>query len=598
MNDSLIRESEIRFLLWDWLNTGELFAQPRYQALDRETVDAVMGLSGKIAETSFLPHYKMSDSKEPWMDEAGEVHVLPEIGAALKEYAEAGLFAAGFDERFGGLNLPMVTQTASMAQFMAANTATAAYAMLTVANARVIVNFGTETQIAAFAEPQIAGSSFGTMALSEPQAGSGLGDIRTRATPDGEDEYGKRFRLVGNKMWITGGDQDISDNIVHLVLAKIPDQDGALPGGTKGISLFIVPKRLPDRNERNDVAVAGLNHKMGYRGTSNCLLNLGEGRFEPQGQPGAIGYLLGNPGQGLAIMFQMMNEARISVGLGAAALGYRGYRLALRYASERTQGSSLFDGTQDRAVPIIEHPDVQHMLLAQKCYAEGGLAIVLYCASLIDRQETDPEAAELLALLTPVAKAWPSEWCLIANQLAIQVHGGYGYTRDFDVEQLYRDNRLNAIHEGTTGIQALDLLGRKILRAKTDALDVLGRKIEATVQRAAEAPELTAHGAALSKAWHRILEVAEGLRNAEHARALSNATSFLLAFGHVVLAWVWLDKAILCAHGVEGQDSAFLAGKMRTCRFFYEAELPKTGPWLEVAQSVTDVAVNVPADQF
>lgn len=200
--------------------------------------------------------------------------------------------------------------------------------------------------------------------------------------------------------------------------------------------------------------------------------------------------------------------------------------------------------------------------------------------------------------MTPVAKAWPSEWCLIANQLAIQVHGGYGYTRDFDVEQLYRDNRLNAIHEGTTGIQALDLLGRKILRAKTDALDVLGRKIEATVQRAAQAPELAAHGAALNKAWHRILEVVEGLRNAEHARALSNATSFLFAFGHVVLAWVWLDKAILCANGVEGQDSAFLAGKMRACRFFYEAELPKTGPWLEVAQSVTDVAVNVPADQF
>jgi alkylation response protein AidB-like acyl-CoA dehydrogenase len=599
MSDILIREDELHFLLWDWLKADQILAQPRFQGHDRATVDALLAMSAKLAEEHFLPHYKSGDREEPRLDESGNVRILPEIAEAARKYGELGLVGAGFPEQYGGMNAPSVAVVASMAQFMAANIAAAAYPMLTAGNARIIVNFGSQAQIEEFAAPQIAGHAFGTMCLSEPQAGSSLGDIRTRAARDSEDNYGKRFRLFGNKMWISGGDHNIGDNIIHLVLAKIPDADGALPEGTKGISLFIAPKFLPGDAGRNDIVVAGLNHKMGYRGTSNCLLNFGEGCFHPHGSPGAVGYLIGEPGQGLSIMFQMMNEARISVGLGAAALAYRGYRHALRYASERTQGRALETPRAGGAsTAIIRHPDVQRMLLAQKCYAEGALALVFYCASLVDREQEDAVAAELLALLTPVAKTWSSEWGLAANDLAIQVHGGYGYTRDFDVEQLYRDNRLNPIHEGTTGIQALDLLGRKILRSDGQALNLLGEAIAATTARASGIAQLRVHAEALICAWNKLNEAIAILRDAPIGRALANATAFLAGFGHVVVAWLWLDQALVCVAGAPKQGQPLHLGKLRACRFFFEMELPKTTAWFDISASLTDVAADVPIDQF
>ncbi len=302
----------------------------------------------------------------------------------------------------------------------------------------------------------IAGDCFGTMCLSEPQAGSSLGDIRTRAVPTADG----RYRLFGNKMWISGGEHDISGNIVHLVLAKIPDEHGKLPAGVQGISLFTVPRKLVDEQgnigERNDVALAGINHKMGYRGTVNCVLNFGEGRYTPEGEAGAIGELVGEAGKGLSYMFHMMNEARISVGLGAAALGYTGYLHALDYAKNRLQGRSRSErDPSSPQIPIIQHADVRRMLLAQKSYASGALALCLYAAKLTDDihsledSEQQKKAQLLLDLLTPVVKSWSSEWGLVANDLAIQVHGGYGYTREYNVEQFYRDNRLNPIHEGT-----------------------------------------------------------------------------------------------------------------------------------------------------
>ena len=599
VNDILIQRREIDFLLWEWLDTAALLAQPRFAGCDRETVDAVLDLSVNLAADAFLPHYKDADRQEPTLDAAGQVHILPAIGTALRRYGELGLFGLGFPEELGGLELPQVVSAVSLAQFSAANVATAAYPMLTAANARLIAAFGTTAQADAFARPEIAGRAFGTMCLSEPQAGSGLGDIRTRAEPDGEDALGRRYRLTGNKMWISGGDQDVSENIVHLVLAKIPAGDGGLPNGTKAISLFIVPKRLPGGNggERNDVSVAGINHKMGYRGTANCLLNFGEDRHRPMGAAGAIGWLIGGEGQGLQLMFQMMNEARINVGLGAAALAYRGYRHALRYAQERKQGRALDAARGDvGAVAIIEHPDVQRMLLAQKAYAEGALALTLFCAALVDRERDDADVAEILGLLTPVAKSWPSEWGLVANDLAIQVHGGYGYTRDFDVEQLYRDNRLNPIHEGTTGIQALDLLGRKILRSNGRAIDVLAARVADTVTRAEADQALVGHATALREAWSAVTETIGRLQSVEHPRALINATAFLSGFGHVVVAWLWLDQAVVA--GSAGTDNAFHAGKLRACRFFYECELPKVHDWLRFAGSLSDVASGVPVDQF
>ncbi|MBO9559361.1 MAG: acyl-CoA dehydrogenase [Caulobacter sp.] len=574
MTTPLLDRRDVDFLIHTWLKAGG----------DRETTDAVLDLSETLATQAFLPHFKRNDVEEPELVD-GEVRICPAIGEALKQYAELGLFSAGFPDELGGLGLPYLISTASFAFFAAANVATAAYPMLTVANARLIAAFGTAAQVETFAKPQIEGRWFGTMCLSEPQAGSSLADVRTRAVAEGADALGERYRLFGNKMWISGGDQDVSDNIVHLVLAKVPNADGTLPEGTAGISLFIVPKLLPD-GTRNDVTVAGLNHKMGYRGTANCLLNFGE-------TGGAVGWIVGAPGEGLRQMFQMMNEARIGVGVGAAALGYRGYRLAVDYARERLQGRPP-GRRSGPPVAIIEHPDVRRMLLQQKAYVEGALALCFYCARLVDTAEASPDDAALLGLLTPVAKTWPSEYGLAANDIAIQVHGGYGYTRDFDVEQLWRDNRLNPIHEGTTGVQGMDLVGRKIL-ADGSGLPVLAARIARTAEAAEAVPGLAVHARALSEAWRSVVATTEALQGEDRRTVLDNATAFLWAFGHVVTAWLWLDQAV-AAEALTDRDLA--DGKAWACRFFFECELPKVDAWLALVAARSDVASGAPTRIF
>jgi len=327
--------------------------------------------------------------------------------------------------------------------------------------------------------------------------------------------------------------------------------------------------------------VAGLNHKMGNRGTSNCLLNFGE-------DVGAIGWLVGAEGQGLAQMFQMMNEARISVGMGAAALAYRGYRHAVRYAQERLQGRPM--GVKGgEPVAIIGHPDVRRMLLQQKAYADAAVALCLFCADLVDQPGED--ASALLGLLTPIAKSWPSEFGLIANDLAIQVHGGYGYTRDFDVEQLWRDNRLNPIHEGTAGIQAIDLLGRKILNADGHGLALLRGRIAHTAQIALGLQGWNDEAKALIAYWDKVAAVLEGLRGVSGARAFDDATMFLRAFGHGVVAWLWLDMAMAAKDVGEGQHAI---GVEHACRFFIEAELPQAEAWLSIVRNHSRLVREAP----
>ncbi len=610
---SFIESRDLQFLLYKWLKVEGLTRYPRYSDHSRETFDAVLDLSAKLAMDQFASHYKKADRIEPVLED-GRVRVIPEIKQALRAYADAGLFAASFDNELGGLQLPHVVEAASMAHFFAANVGTAAYPMLTCANARVLSRFGTDSQIATFAQPEIEGRWLGTMCLSEPQAGSSLADITTRATYESESELGARYRLVGNKMWISGGDHDLTENIVHLVLAKIPDTDGKLVPGTVGITLFVVPKILPEADgapsEQNDIGVAGLNHKMGYRATTNCLLNFGEGmERRPYGRAGAVGYRLGEPGEGLAIMFHMMNEARISVGLGAASLAYRGYRQSLEYARDRPQGRPLTQAGRNPASPqrpIIEHADIKRMLLTEKAYAEGALALTLYCAHLVDQELVESDARKqveisgLLGLLTPVAKSWPSEFGLAANDLAIQIHGGYGYTRDFDVEQLYRDNRLNPIHEGTHGIQALDLLGRKILRDKTGALASLGLRVNDTVTLASAYEELRTFSESLSVNWQAVCDLTDALRTLSGpVPALDNASAFLSAFGHVVVAWLWLDQAVaILSSGAAHADDPYLVGKIRACRFFFEVELPRVKAQLALVGSLTDVAASMPEAAF
>ena len=584
MHSRILSRRDLEFVLYELLEVGKLTGRPRYADHTRETFDAALATCERMATELFEPHYKKSDQNEPRFD--GErVHIIAEVKQALDAFCRAGLMAAGQDYDLGGMQLPAVVNAACFAWFKGANVATAGYPFLTIGNANLLLAHGSKQQIDTYVRPMMEGRFFGTMCLSEPQAGSSLADIKTRAEP----QPGGNYRLFGNKMWISAGEHELSENIVHLVLAKIP---GA-PPGVKGISLFIVPKKLVNADgslgERNDVALAGLNHKMGYRGITNTLLNFGEGKFKPGGSAGAVGYLVSEPNRGLACMFHMMNEARIGVGMGAVLLGYTGYLHALDYARSRPQGRH--PGAKDPTspqVPIIEHADVRRMLLAQKSYVEGGLALCLYCARLVDEQKTGEseaarkEAGLLLDILTPIAKSWPSQWCLEANSLAIQVHGGYGYTRDYKVEQFYRDNRLNPIHEGTHGIQAMDLLGRKVGMERGRAFELLLARMGETAAeaQASESKLLHQFGEALNAAMAQAgITTRQLLSGRDPNLMLANASVYLEMLGHVVIAWVWLRQAVLAQRALaaaQGADADFYQGKLQGCQYFFRYELPKT----------------------
>ncbi|MCU1482541.1 MAG: acyl-CoA dehydrogenase [Subtercola sp.] len=573
----ILSTRDLEFLLYEWLDVEALTSRERFASHSRESFDDVLALSAQIAIDQFEPHNKYSDAHEPTMAADGTVSQPVEVKNALAVFAEAGLFAGAFDEELGGFQLPTTVMRASMAWFQAANASTAGYPFLTQANANLLAAHGTPEQIDTWVKPMLEGRFFGTMCLSEPEAGSSLADITTKAVPQNDGTY----RVVGTKMWISGGDHELSENIVHLVLAKIPGG----PAGVKGISLFIVPKKLVGSDgavsERNDVVLAGLNHKMGNRGTTNAVLNFGEGTYTPGGEAGAVGYLVGEPHKGLSYMFHMMNEARIGVGFLATSLGYTGYLQSVEYARSRKQGRSLSNkNPESPQVAIIEHPDVRRMLLAQKSYVEGSLALGLYCSKLVDLLETeaDPDAQArltlLLDVLTPIAKSFPSQWCLEANSLAIQVHGGYGYTRDYNVEQLYRDNRLNQIHEGTHGVQGLDLLGRKVIMQDGAGLRLLATTMQETIDRAREAGGESAElgdrvAAALALTTSTTAAVwAPG----EPALALANASVYLEAVGHVVVAWIWLEQWLAAAT----KEGDFYDGKRQAARYFFRFELPKT----------------------
>ena len=593
MKSTLLSRRDLDFLLYEWLGVDALTKRARFADHSRETFDGVLELCEELATRYFAPHNKLSDANEPTFD-GTSVTVIPEVAQALEAFAKADLLGMSADEALGGAQLPVCVAQAGFAWMAAANVATSGYLMLTIANANLVAKFGTAEQLEAYVKPMLAGRFTGTMALSETQAGSSLADLTTRAEPQPDGTY----RLFGTKMWISGAEHEMSENIVNLVLAKIPGG----PAGTKGISLFVVPKFLvePDGSlgERNDVALAGLNHKMGQRGITNTVLNFGDGTFSPGGAAGAVGYLVGEPHRGLPYMFTMMNEARLGVGMAAVALGYTGYLKSLQYARERPQGRPVT--AKDPATPqcpIVEHADVKRMLLAQKAYVEGGLALALYCARLIDLQHTAESESErdettlLLDLLTPIAKSWPSQWCLAANDLAIQVHGGYGYTREYDVEQHYRDNRLNPIHEGTHGIQSLDLLGRKVTQRGGASMAELGKHLTSTVERAAATGGSTAEWATqLESTWQRLAGVTAGMfASGDVEAAMANSAIYLEAFGHVVLAWMWLEQALAAA----GRSGDFYDGKRQAAQYFFRYELPRTAPQLDLLESLDRTTLDM-----
>ncbi|GMA17148.1 acyl-CoA dehydrogenase (plasmid) [Deinococcus metallilatus] len=577
---------DLQFQLYEVLDTASLPQRPRFAEHSREVYDDVLNLAYNVADKYFANHAREADLNEPHVVD-GKVKLVPAAAEAMKAFREAGFFSAHHDEELGGLQLPHVVTQAAQAHFKAANIGTSSYPFLTIGNANLQRAFASPEQQQKYMLPLLEGRWFGTMALSEPHAGSGLADITTTATPREDGTYS----ITGTKMWISAGEHELSENIVHLVLARIK---GA-PAGIRGISLFIVPRYRVNEDgslgESNNVVLAGLNHKMGYRGTTNTLLNFGEG-----GE--TIGELIGEPGRGLQYMFHMMNGARIGVGMGAVMLGYAGYLASLEYARERRQGrhASNKDAASE-PVRIIEHADVRRLLLRQKSIVEGGLALGLYAAHLEDEIETGPEEgrednALLLDLLTPIVKSWPSKYSQEALSDAIQVMGGAGYTRDAPVEMYYRDNRLNPIHEGTEGIQGNDLLGRKVTQAGGRGLKVLLSRIQADLKASGGLEGLDEIRSALEQAVAQSSAALQSILTKAPDLGpdlfLANANSALEMLGHTVIGWMWLRQAIAAARALpeaRGDDADFYRGKLQAARFFATHELPKVKAHAELLAS-------------
>lgn len=594
---TIVNRRDLDFIMYEALQLEELFESERYGEYDREAIDAILDLAQSLAEEKFQPFASHLDQNEPkYVD--GKVELIAQVKEALDAYKDAGLFTTSYDADIGGMQLPWIVHQALNSMFVTANTSVSNYAFLTQGATNMLNVCGSEALKEKFMPKMVSGDWYGTMCLSEPQAGSSLADIRTKAEKQSDGSY----KITGTKMWISGGDHEMTENIIHMVLAKIPDA----PSGVKGISLFLVPKHQVEDDGSigapNNIALAGLNHKMGHKGTTNCLLNFGE-------SGDTFGYLVGGENQGLANMFHMMNEARIGVGMAATVIGLGGYLYSLDYARNRPQGRHLKNKDPETPMVMIsEHADVKRMLMTQKAFVEGAQLLMLYSAKLLDQQKLADTKQEqeriglLLELLTPICKSWPSEYCLEANKLAIQVLGGYGYTREYPVERYYRDNRLNHIHEGTHAIHGIDILGRKVRMADGAALKVLEYEITNTLEEASSHKTLIVYCQQLSQALVSVEATLKAVAKADDpALALANATLFLDAMGHVVIAWMWLKQSIAALQGLEAglaDDQAFYSGKLAACQFFYRYELPKAIAKLELVAELDDTCFSLSDEQF
>jgi len=593
----IVNRRDLDFVLYETLGLDKILESERYADYDRESLDAIMDLCQAIAEDQFLPCAAKLDENEPKFVD-GKVETISELKEAIAAYQDAGLCASAYDSDIGGMQLPWMMDQALNGMFVCANNPAHIYLFLTQGVANMLNACGSDELKRKYLPNLVDGNWFGTMCLSEPQAGSSLADIRTKADFNADGSYS----ISGTKMWISGGEQDITENIIHMVLAKIPGS----PPGVKGISLFLVPKNRVNADgsigDFNHIALAGLNHKMGCRGATNCLLNFGE-------SGDSIGYLVGEPNQGLANMFHMMNEARISVGMSAVMTGLGGYLYSLDYARNRPQGRPLVNrNPEDPQIMISEHADIKRMLMTQKAFIEGAQTLIYYCAELIDTKKLldDKDQCQridlLLDLLTPICKSWPSEYCLEANKLAIQVLGGYGYTREYPVERLYRDNRLNHIHEGTWGIQGLDILGRKVRMHGGAAVSILRQEIQETIDSAISHPELASFCDQLKTSLLLVEDTIDAVSKADDpSLALANATIFLDAIGHLVIAWMWLKQAVAALEGKQKEntaDEAFYEGKISAMKFFFNYELPKIKPNLELVAQLDSTCYDLTAEQF
>ncbi|MEO6039638.1 MAG: acyl-CoA dehydrogenase [Saprospiraceae bacterium] len=563
-----------RFLLLEAHCIQDLFQYPHFAHFDESTVDLTLQAAKDWSDVELQPYFRVMDEQPAyWQD--GRVHTHEQVGRVLRGAGENGWIGARDDFDLGGMQMPEMLYVALHGIFEAANNSAQGYLGLTGGAARLITTFGSPELIATYVPPMYAGQWQGTMALTEPQAGSSLTDITTSAQPTTDGYY----RIKGQKIFISGGDHSGADNFVHLTLARI----AGAPPGVKGISLFVIPRLRPEEDNSlvfNDVQTAADFQKLGQRGYSTTHLIYGE-------NDDCRGWLVGEPHQGLAYMFQMMNEARIGVGHTAASVAMAAYLASYQYAQERPQGR--LPGNRDPLalpVPIARHADVQRMLLTQQVIVEGSLSLAAFCCRLSDLAHVITDATQkqetwlLLEILTPVVKTYSTEQGIRAVGLGLQVLGGYGFTMDFPLQQYYRDIRIMAIYEGTTGIQSLDLLGRKVLLENGRAFQLLLAEMRKTVEKAAADPDLQPFAQALRTDIDRFNQVTQHLvafaKAGQAERFTADATVYMEMTGLIVIAWQWLHLALAAQqHRAGGRFSPDFYAQVRRClHFYFRYELP------------------------
>ncbi len=596
MPNPLLDDRAVDFVLGDVLDVPSLLRLPHFADHGRETLEAWVDLCRRFGREVLYPTYRRMDESPPRLVD-GRVLVHPLMHELWPRLRDLGLLAAARPAGVGGQQLPVAVALAGTLYLMAGNLSAAAFAGLTAGAAHLVEAFGSEALRSGYLSAMHEGRWTGTMALTEPQAGSSLADVRTRATPAGD-----HFLLSGAKIFISGGDQDFSENIVHMALARI---DGA-PAGIKGVSLFLVPKLRPAGAglEPNDVRISGLIHKIGWRGLPSVALSLGEAGD-------CRGWLVGEPNRGISYMFQMMNEARLLVGANAVATASVAFQESLAYARDRPQGRPLASkDPRQPQVPIVEHADVRRMLLRQKAIVEGGLGLVLRAAKLADLAEhavADEErrrAQLLLDLLTPVAKSFPAEKGYESNALALQIHGGYGYSSEYLPEAWLRDQKLNSIHEGTTGIQGMDLLGRKVVAQGGAALAALDAEVDATCARAERAAVDPSWIAAVREAASRVgavtMDVAGRALGGDVEAMMRHSADYLDLFSTSAVAWQWLEHAAGAREALAAGRGAraFLEGELAAAQYWIRTELPRTAALAALCRENEDSYARMRPDWF
>ena len=599
MASKFLSERNLRFLLYEVFDVVSLTEHDYYKEYDGKTFDLVLKAAMELAEGLLWPNFQEMDKNPPELVD-DQINVHPSVKKFLEESGEGGWIGATLPFDWGGQQLPQMINLVCRFIFCAANYSAAVYPDLTAGAARLILTFGKEEMKKTYLPKMLAGTWQGTMALTEPEAGSSLSDIKTIAEPTGEGYYTMR----GQKVFISAGDHNAVENVVHLMLAKIKNA----PAGVKGISLFVVPQKRMDESGRlvpNDVVTSGIFHKLGYKGCPIAQLSIGDNED-------CRGYLVGEPNKGLLQMFQMMNEARIQVGIGAAAIASAAYYAALEYARKRLQGRRL--STKDPTlpqIPIIEHPDVKRMLLFQRSVAEGSLALLIQCGKYSDLANVltgeEKEKNELLLdLLTPVAKSYPSEMGLLSISEGLQCLGGSGYCDDYPLEQYYRDARIHPIHEGTTGIHGLDLLGRKVMMRDGKAYKLYLEEVQETIRGAERFKELEPYPQTLKHSLEMLQEVTAHLREVEKKGTpelfLADATLYLEFFGIISVAWQWLVQATTVVKALlnrpSGGESNFYHGKFSAFRYFFEYELPKVEGLAKRLMTSDGLTVEIKPDYF